>query len=85
MSDIEVFWCLEMKIPWDEIFIFLKKSWLNYVCVHCQAETAAPVSNVSSIPCASGAEYISSLLQGLPSNLMEILNEEAAQLSGHTE
>lgn len=48
MWDVEVFWCLEMKMLWDEIFIFLADL-IMYVST-VKLKTAAPVRDVSSVP-----------------------------------
>lgn len=55
-----------------------------------ELEAAAPVRDVSSVPFCQWRRIHYLLITGigwrtLVCNLMEILNEEAAHLSGHTE
>lgn len=69
-----------------------KKSWLNYVCVHCQAENrcsseACFKRTFSPVAQNTLAHYYrdTALAYIHVCNLMEILNEEVAHLSGQTE
>ena len=72
----------------DEIFIFLV-GLIMYVST-VKLKTAAPVRDVSSVPFCHWRRIHYLLITGIACNtlicnLMEILNEEAAHLSGHTD